>query len=272
MSTHRVRVSSLPSWLDWNRLLGPGPFRRDVPIEDRFTAEAELNSALAADLEARLRGVGLGGHKLSVEITPPLPRAIVRAARAVEARRYRQGSPGFMRKGARLDQEAKRSLTPEALALSLGKHARKSAKRVIDAGCGGGGNAIGFARAGLSVTAIELDQHRLAQARHNAALYGVAERIRFICGDARELVPTLNADLLFIDPPWGARYDKQRVGLADLPLLSVLLEQRASNSRVWAKLPPSFDLSELPEARPTAYFGVGTGDQQRVKFLLLELP
>jgi predicted RNA methylase len=141
---------------------------------------------------------------------------------------------------------------------------------VIDACCGAGGNAIGFARAGCLVTAIELDGARIELARHNAQLYGVADRIRFLSGDARELIATLDADLLFIDPPWGERYDKQRVALADITLLPVLLAQRARYARTWLKLPPSFDPSTIDGARPSAWFGVGSGDARRVKFLLLE--
>jgi trimethylguanosine synthase len=216
-----------------------------------------------------LRGVGIGGHPLRVEIEPPLPRSVVRQARLVEARRMRAKSPGFSRAGTRLDPEGRRSLTPEALALALGRRARRA--HVVDAGCGAGGNAIGFARAGCKVTAIELDRGRLAMARWNARVYAVAERIRFLAGDARELVPELSADLLFVDAPWGGRYDRQRVTLAELPLLQSLLAMRVRFARVWAKVPPSFDVRSLPHARVSAFFGVGEGDARRVKFLLLEL-
>src|SRR4029079_8099373 len=139
------------------------------------------------------------------------------------------------------------------------------------AGCGAGGNAIGFARAGCKVTAIESDALRLRMARHNAALYGVERRIAFVHGDARELVPSLQADLLFVDPPWGRGYDKTRLSLADLPLLEALIAERRHFARLWAKVPPSFDASEIDGARPEAWFGSGEGDAQRVKFVLLAL-
>src|SRR5262249_16254333 len=119
MGSYSVRVSPLPHWVDASRLLGPGVWRRDPLALGGLGFEAGLAGVLAAGLEARLRGVGLAGHKLAVEISPPLPRASVRAARAAEARRYRQGSPGFSRKGTRLDDDARRSLTPEALALAI---------------------------------------------------------------------------------------------------------------------------------------------------------
>jgi hypothetical protein len=40
-------------------------------------------------------------------------------------------------------------------------------------------------------------------AKHNAAVYGVIERIRFVHGDAFELAKTVVADAVFISPPWG---------------------------------------------------------------------
>jgi SAM-dependent methyltransferase len=262
-------VHPLPSWIDARRLIGPAELRVDADAHGWQRVELELPRAEAADLQARLHNVGLGGRAIVVEVEPPLSRPDVRRARTLEARRRRSRSPGFSRRSVQLDDEARWSLTPEPLALELGRRARGA--RVIDAGCGAGGNAIGFARAGCSVIAIEQDARRLAMARHNAALYGVTDRIEFVAGDARAHVPTLRGELLFIDPPWGRGYDKTRTTLAELPLLEALLPQRERFARVWAKVPPSFEVSSVPRARPEAWFGVGAGDQQRVKFVLLDL-
>jgi SAM-dependent methyltransferase len=264
----RVRVEPLPVWLDWSRLLGPGSWHCAPAGDGWIAAEAVLPALEAADLSARLRGVGIAGRALEVGVRPGLPRGLVRAARAAEARRLRDGSPGFDRAGARLDDEARWSLTPAALALAIGRRALGAS--VIDAGCGAGGNAIGFARAGCAVTAIESDAQRLAMARHNAALYGVDQRIAFVAGDAASLTPRLSAELLFVDPPWGKAYDKHRVVLGDLPLLASLLSHRSRFGRLWAKVPASFDPTSAPSARPVAFFGVGSGDARRIKFLLLE--
>ncbi len=263
-----VRVRSLPPWLDWQHLLGPGPWNASELPGGHLEVHAAMERGAAADLAARLRGVGIGGSLLSIEILPPLHRKDLRRAYGEEARRYRHGSTGFNRTAARLDDEAKRSLTPEALALALGERAR--GLRVIDACAGAGGNAIGFARAGCAVVAVEINQSRLAMARHNAKLYGVADRIEFICGDARAIVPELAADLLFIDPPWGERYNKERVVLQDLPPCQQLLEHSTHIPKLWLKLPPSFDPSTLPGCHIEAVFGTARGDERRVKFLLLE--
>lgn len=141
---------------------------------------------------------------------------------------------------------------------------------MIDACAGAGGNAIGFARAGCTVVAIEINPGRMAMAKHNAKLYGVADRIEFVCGDASAIVPDREADLLFIDPPWGKRYNKERVTLQDLSPCQGILECADQIPKHWVKVPPSFAPSTLPCYHPEAFFGIARGDERRVKFLLLE--
>lgn len=51
--------------------------------------------------------------------------------------------------------------------------------------------------------AIDNDPKKIEIARHNAELYGVADRIQFIIGDYFALAPTLKADVVFLSPPWG---------------------------------------------------------------------
>lgn len=264
----RVRVWPLPPWLDSHRLLGTGPWTTTKIPPRHLEFQADLNRDAAADLVSRLRGVGIGGSLLNIEVSPTLHRKDLRRAYSEEAKRYRKGSTGFSKRSAQLDEEGRKSLTPEALALALGQRAR--GLRVIDACAGAGGNAIGFARAGCSVVAIEIDPSRLAMARHNAILYGVAGRIEFISGDARSIIPKHHADHLFIDPPWGERYHKDRVALSDLPLCEDLLECSMHISKKWIKVPPSFDPLALPTFHVEACFGVADGDERRVKFLLLE--
>ncbi len=51
--------------------------------------------------------------------------------------------------------------------------------------------------------AIDIDPVKLECARHNAEIYGVADRIQFIEGDYMKLAPSLKADVVFLSPPWG---------------------------------------------------------------------
>lgn len=116
------------------------------------------------------------------------------------------------------------SVTPE-------KVARHTAERcqcdvVVDAFCGAGGNAIQFAltcqRGELSsvrpqrplhgakrplvvlaVIAVDIDARKIALARHNAQVYGVAERIEFVVGEFLAVARRLRGDVMYLSPPWG---------------------------------------------------------------------
>ncbi|KAL3089639.1 hypothetical protein niasHT_024876 [Heterodera trifolii] len=85
--------------------------------------------------------------------------------------------------GILMDREGWFSVTPERVA-------RHVADRVVllrdctvlDAFTGVGGNAIQFALRGAFVIAVDIDPVKLRCARQNARIYGVENRICFICG------------------------------------------------------------------------------------------
>ena len=145
-------------------------------------------------------------------------------------------------RGVLLDEEGWFSVTPEAVAQHQAARAvgGGSGAVVVDAFGGVGGNAIQFALAGCHVVCMDLDALRLDLAQHNAAIYGVAGRVDFVCGDFLRVserrapatrsteargaltwplappTPTLRvshslqsrfaggaADLVFLSPPWG---------------------------------------------------------------------
>ncbi|OQR91266.1 trimethylguanosine synthase [Achlya hypogyna] len=103
--------------------------------------------------------------------------------------------------GIRLDHEGWFSVTPEVISEH---HARRIAcDVVVDAFTGCGGNAIQLAKTCRQVIAIDMDPAKIEIAKHNAGIYGVADRIEWLVGDAFELLPTLRADVVFLSPPWG---------------------------------------------------------------------
>ena len=259
--SHAVSVTGIPGWVDAERLLGVGSWSRDS--DSTWTASLPRDDA--AFLMARLRNIGLGGTPIEVHVRPRLKRPAVRAGRTQDARARRDTTPGFTRPGVRLDEEGRYSLTPEALALRMGKAAQ--GRHVTDLGCGAGGNSIGFARAGCDVLAIEHHDGRRQDMLHNAAVYGVRDRITPL----DHLPDDATGDLLFIDPPWGTDYDRLRTAAQDLPLLLEAAQRvRAGHFReMWAKLPPSFDPATVEGADATAVFGLRPGDAHRVKFVWL---
>lgn len=68
-------------------------------------------------------------------------------------------------------------------------------KRVLEVGCGLGTDTINFARAGATVTAVDLSEESLALARQRAEVFGLADRIRFVAGNAEEL-----PDVVAVEP------------------------------------------------------------------------
>lgn len=74
---------------------------------------------------------------------------------------------------------------------------------MIDAFCGAGGNSIQFAFTCECVIAIDIDPVKIEIARNNAKVYGVADRIEFICADFFDVCARLKADVIFFSPPWG---------------------------------------------------------------------
>jgi len=212
-----LTAGPLPVWMPLDRLLGDQPWQISTQRNDEQMASAEVTPKVAAEIAARLRGLGFGGNKVEVTCEPVLPRALVRAARTEDARRRRKTTPGFSKRGTKLDKEGRISLTPEALATAIGEQA--AGRSVLDAGCGAGGNSIGFARAGCQVTALEPDRVRLQCARHNAQRYGVARAIAFVQASLPQALHEQSAAILFVDPPWGAQWDRACCNLGDLPLL-----------------------------------------------------
>ena len=125
--------------------------------------------------------------------------------------------------GVQMDEESWYSSTPENIArriadLCANRYAirtRASEKScIIDCFCGTGANAIQFALGKFDrVVAIDINPEKVAMARNNAQIYGVAGKIEFICGDVFEIVPHLmtrfrdsteeRLQLIFLSPPWG---------------------------------------------------------------------
>jgi trimethylguanosine synthase len=267
--TFRVVVSPLPRWASAKRLMGVDRVSlADDTLEGHQIATVDLPKAEAAAVMARVRGLVLGGHTVSSNCSPKLPRTLVRAARSDEARLMRKSSVGFMRDRTRAGEEGRWSLTPERIAATMAKGTKDM--KVVDATCGVGGNAIAFARAGAEVVAIESNAERLSDARHNARRYRV--EIRFLRGLAQDRLSEVEADLIFVDPPW-AGFSREACVLTDLPpLAEVLAIAKSRRVEAWAKVPPSFDPSTVPNATVKAIFGVGEGDKHRIKFLWLKVP
>ncbi|KAF8880238.1 RNA cap guanine-N2 methyltransferase-domain-containing protein [Gymnopilus junonius] len=114
------------------------------------------------------------------------------------SQRYRYFSQYSTHPGCLLDEEGWYSVTPESVADQIAERCR--CDTVLDAFCGVGGNAIAFAKTCQRVIALDTSPTRLALARHNAQIYGVADRIEFILSDYISFVKSY-LSLTTSDPP-----------------------------------------------------------------------
>ncbi|XP_032579325.1 trimethylguanosine synthase [Drosophila sechellia] len=124
--------------------------------------------------------------------------------------------------GIRLDRESWFSVTPEKIAKQTAR--RLACDVILDAFCGCGGNAIQFANTCGRVIAVDIDAEKLAMAKHNAGIYGVAHKIEFIHADFLQFAATtkLRPNVVFLSPPWGGPdYQKQATFDIETNLLPV---------------------------------------------------
>ncbi|VVA12079.1 PREDICTED: trimethylguanosine synthase [Prunus dulcis] len=152
--------------------------------------------------------------------------------------------------GIKMDEEGWFSVTPEPLARH---HAERCGSGIIiDCFTGVGGNSIQFAHISKHVIAIDIDPKKIDYAHHNAAIYGVDDRIDFIKGDFFELAPKLKADTVFLSPPWGGP-DYAKVKTYDLRMLKphdgyfLFNTAKEVASRIVMFLPRNVDLNQLAE-------------------------
>ena len=159
---------------------------------------------------------------------------------------------------AMVDATGLYTMMPEAFALDMAK--RASGSITVDLCSGIGSMSVALARSGQQVTAIEIDQDRVAMARHNAGIYGVADHIDFRQADITSTA-TLNSlpgdiDTLFLDPPWGdgpGDYQRRKViYLNELRPAGMDLRElvdKIACREVMMRLPPNFDIGIFRQAQ-----------------------
>lgn len=102
------------------------------------------------------------------------------------------------------------------------------------------------------VIAIDKDPKKVEIARHNAELYGIADRIQFIIGDYFTLAPTLKADVVFLSPPWGGpdQMNHDQYKLSDIMpenggMENVLRVSREITSNIAIHLPKNTNIFDV---------------------------
>src|SRR2546423_3371116 len=85
------------------------------------------------------------------------------------------------------DEVEARKYHVEAHIPGFAQFERWAGKRVLEVGCGIGTDTINFARAGATVTAVDLSTESLTVARQRADVFGLQDRITFFSANAEQL-------------------------------------------------------------------------------------
>jgi SAM-dependent methyltransferase len=158
------------------------------------------------------------------------------------------------------DEVEKRKYYVEPHIPRFAQFERWKGKRVLEVGCGLGTDTINFARAGASVTAVDLSTESLALARKRAEVFGLADRITYHQADAErlsEVVAPQRYDLVYSfgvihhtpDPARAAREIRKFMDRSSELRLMVY----AKNSWKRIMIDAGFDQPEAQSGCPVAF-------------------
>lgn len=171
--------------------------------------------------------------------------------------------------GIETDGEGLFSVKPERLAERIAE--LLSGEIVLDGFCGIGGSAIAFAHAGKRVIAADVESRRLEMARHNAEIYGVAERIEFRHTDVFDIIHDAEFDALYLDPPWGGPeyYRKERFLWSDFsPNPLPLIKTAMNRGKAFAvTVPVNFNMPDLAALAEHVHVEPGFDREGRLLFV-----
>ena len=125
---------------------------------------------------------------------------------------------------------------------------------VADLCCGIGGNLIGLG-AGHRVLAVDLDPVSLAFARHNAGVYGVADRLAAVRADVRSLALS-GVHAAFVDPARRAGGRRLAAGRSEPPL-GWCLDLAGRVAAVGIKAAPGLPRELVPAGWEAEFVAVG---------------
>ncbi len=117
-----------------------------------------------------------------------------------------------------------------------------------------GGNTLAFSFAFKNVNSIEINDTLFEGLIKNCNIYK-CNNIDFHKGDCLELVPQLNQDVVFFDPPWGGpsykNYDKLELFLGGLNIFDIVKEWKSKGfAKIFVlKYPFNFDINPFIEEK-----------------------
>lgn len=172
----------------------------------------------------------------------------------------------------RADETAYYLSCPEVVARHIAKQL-SIFRTCVELCCGVGMLSVQLAKVMNKVYAVDKDEKNIENARHNAKLYGVTDKIKFIAGDAldEKLLRNLEAEVAVLDPDWsGISEDKTNhvYGLDETePSLRKLINLAKGHitEKIVARIPKTFVFETLKEFGPCRIENIFWGSRMRFR-------
>ncbi len=150
------------------------------------------------DLMAKVASKEGQGLKLQTQLRKQFDPELVRGALTLSELRTRASARHVHADKMWFSRQELEQATPDLIAEHKAKRFAAAGSHVFDLYCGFGANSIGFAKAGLNVTARETSEIAALRTRLNAEVYGVADRIKTEV--VANPIEGLSAELIHIHP------------------------------------------------------------------------
>lgn len=162
---------------------------------------------------------------------------------------YFKNEPGIDMTKIKMTSDALYSVTSPYAADKISKIIKNimpNTQTIIDATANVGGNTLSFATFFQSVTAIEINKNTAEILKNNIEVYK-RTNVKIINDDFLNLINTLSADVIFMDPPWsGTFYNMYKIMdlyLSDVNIIDIL--EKLNCKMIALKLPLNYNIPAL---------------------------
>jgi trimethylguanosine synthase len=136
-----------------------------------------------------------------------------------------------------------------------------------------GAMAINIARYIPHVIGVDLDPQRIEDAKKNAKIYGVSDKVEFIVGDVldEELLNSIKADVAILDPDWSTEGSEKSMHTIDIDSMQpsmrqmILLTRKYITTNIVIRVPKHFTLETLSEFGPYELESIHIDDKLKFK-------
>jgi len=121
---------------------------------------------------------------------------------------------------------------------------------ITDATANVGGDTLDFSKYFKSVNAVEYDSLTCGALKNNIKVYNRTNVSPILCQDYLTVYNDLHQDVLFMDPPWGSNYKKDRnmmLKLGTQPVWKIINDLKIKPWLVAVKVPSNFDMKEFKQ-------------------------